>query len=68
MTRDQLERIILTSPTAHGRYSQMRRVYGIEDYLHIGGGQLSAGQVAYRLGVTKRTVERWRAALREATP
>jgi len=46
---------------------QRRRVYGIEDYLFIGGHQMSARQAALRLGVTPRTITRYRAVLREAT-
>ena len=66
MTRAQIEHAVLTAPTVHGRKSQMRRVYGIEDYLHIGGPHLSARQAAIRCGVSQRTVTRWRAVLREA--
>jgi hypothetical protein len=66
MTREQIERAVVTSPHPMGRISQQRRAHGIEDYLHIRGGHMSARQAARRLGVTKRTVERWRAALREA--
>jgi hypothetical protein len=39
----------------------------IEDYLFIGGDRLSARAAAERLGVTRRTVVRWRAALRSVT-
>lgn len=67
MTREQLERAVLTSPHTHGRMAQHKRLYGIEDYLHIGGPSLSARQAAQRLGVTPRTVVRWRAALRNVT-
>ena len=66
MTRDRIEELVLTSPSHRGRYSQMRRVYGIEDYLHIGGHRMSARQAARRIGVSERTVTRWRAVLREA--
>jgi len=36
----------------------------IEDYLHIGGDQLTARQAAERLGVTTRSIVRYRAELR----
>lgn len=36
----------------------------IEDYLLINGDRLSAAKAAERLGVTERTVVRYRAALR----
>jgi hypothetical protein len=36
----------------------------IEDYLFINGDRLSAAKAAARLGVTRRTVCRYRAALR----
>jgi hypothetical protein len=67
MTREQIERAVLTAVTIHGRSSQYRRLHGIEDYLHIRGDRLSARQAAIRLGVTPRTVCRWRAVLREAS-
>ena len=67
MTREQLEAIVVTSPSC-GRGMQRRRLCGIEDYLFIGGPQQhSNAQAAARLGVSKRTVERWRALLREAS-
>ena len=37
----------------------------IEDYLFIGGHRMPARLAAARMGVTKRTVERWRRYLRE---
>ena len=37
----------------------------IEDYLFIGGHRMPARAAAGRMGVTKRTVERWRRELRE---
>lgn len=67
MTREQLERAVLTAPSARGRACQHKRLYGIEDYLHIGGDRLSARQAAERLGVSARTIVRYRAALREAS-
>ena len=67
MTREQLEATFITAGTAKGRASQMRRIYGMEDYLFIGGDQMSARQVALRLGVATRTVTRWRKALREVS-
>jgi transposase len=67
VTHDQLERAALTSPSTQGRSAQFKRLYGLQDYLHVGGPHMSARQAAERLGVTKRTVERWRRALREAS-
>ena len=66
MTREQIERAVLTSPHPSGRGCQLRRVYGIEDYLFIGGQAMSARQAAIRLGRSPRTITRWRAVLREA--
>ena len=66
MTRGQLEAIALTSPHTAGRYSQMRRVYAMEDYLFVGGDRMSAAQAARRIGRSERTVTRLRAALRDA--
>lgn len=37
----------------------------IEDYQFIGGDQLSAAQAAARLGVSKRTIQRYRRDLKE---
>jgi predicted DNA-binding transcriptional regulator YafY len=66
MTREQIEAAVLTSPHPHGRRSQLRRVYGIEDYLNVNGPYLSARQAAHRLGRSPRTITRYRAALRQA--
>ena len=64
---DVLERIEkLPCPPANIG-SRRQRVAGIEDYLFIGGDRLSNAQAAARLGVTKRTIERWRAVLSEVT-
>jgi hypothetical protein len=46
------------------RARQLGRIANIEDYLFIGGDRLTIGQAAARLGVTARTVVRYRAALR----
>lgn len=46
---------------------QERRQALIEDYQFIGGHKMSARQAAARLGVSKRTVERYRAILRETS-
>ena len=64
MTREQLEAAFITSPHLKGRLSQLRRVYGIEDYLFIRGDRMSARQAALRLGVSARTITRYRKALR----
>jgi predicted DNA-binding transcriptional regulator YafY len=47
------------------RAKQEARLGRIEDYLFIGGDRLSAARAAKRLGVSPRTVVRYRAALRE---
>jgi predicted DNA-binding transcriptional regulator YafY len=49
-------------PPAQAR--QRNRLNGIEDYLFIGGNRMSAAAAAERLGVSARTVFRFRAALR----
>lgn len=64
MTREQLEATFITSPTYPGQISQTQLVDGIEDYLFIGGDGMSAQQAADRLGVSRRTVERWRKTLK----
>ena len=64
MTRQQLAAACDWSlyPPAMARQSQ--RLDAIEDYLFIGGDKLSAAQAAIRLGVTRRTIQRYRAFLR----
>ena len=47
-----------------GRVHRQRRLNGIEDYLFIGGDNMPAAKAAARLGVTERTVQRYRAELR----
>jgi hypothetical protein len=58
MSREQLE-AALPGTRSH-------RLDGIEDYLWIGGDRLSALQAAQRLGVTERTICRYRSVLRAA--
>jgi len=54
---------------ALGRAAQSRARTGrIEDYLFIGGTRLTAREAAERLGVTKRTIQRYRAVLRGDLP
>jgi len=36
----------------------------LDDYLFIGGHRMPARLAAVRMGVTKRTIERWRRELR----
>jgi hypothetical protein len=67
MTRERLEAALITSPHPNGRSCQRRRVNGIQEYLRINGPYLPAAQAAARLGVTRRTIERYRAALRKAS-
>ena len=40
---------------------------GVENYLHVGGPNMTAEQAAERLGVCTKTIERYRAALRNTT-
>ncbi len=61
--REQLE-TIPCSPQS--RYMRQHRINGIEDYLFIRGDHMTAAMAASRLGVTRRTIERWRAFLRHA--
>jgi len=67
MTRDQLEALIITADSRHGRASQQRRVNGIEAYLLINGPYLTRRQAAQRLGVSEPTITRYRRILREAS-
>lgn len=49
-----------------GTRAQRERMEGrIEDYQFIGGDRMSAARAAERLGVTERTITRYRRALRE---
>ncbi len=54
------------SSVPKGRVKQEQMLSFITDYLIIGGDRMSADQVARRLGVTPRTVCRWRRLLRTA--
>jgi hypothetical protein len=47
-----------------GRTIHAKMLGGIEDYLYIGGDRMSQRQAAERLGVTMRTICRYRAFLR----
>lgn len=64
MTRAQVE-AALPRPARFGNPSRRRLLNGIEDFLFIGGDQMPAAIAAARLGVCKRTVERYRRVLRE---
>ena len=66
MTRDDLETCWPWAGTPQGRAQQRKRVDALAEYLHIGGEGLPAEVVARRLGVHRRTVQRWRRALEEA--
>jgi predicted DNA-binding transcriptional regulator YafY len=57
MTRDEA--------AAYGRsvWSEIR-ASRIQDYLWIGGDRMSASEAARRVGVTQRTIVRYRATLR----
>ena len=63
MTRKQLDALAAGNRAA-GRAHRARMLSGIEDYLFIGGDRMSQRQAAERLGVTMRTICRWRAYLR----
>lgn len=58
MTRQELEAML---PGVRRRHLD-----GIEDYLWVGGHRMSARQAARRLGVTERTICRYRATLHAA--
>lgn len=65
--REALEAALIRSDWPRGRASQLRRINGIEDYLFIRGDRMSARAAAERLGVTRRTVQRYRAVIRAVT-
>jgi hypothetical protein len=65
MTRKQTEALAAGNRAA-GRAHRARMLGGIEDYLFIGGDRMSQRQAAERLGVTMRTICRYRAYLRGA--
>jgi len=63
MTRDQLHAAPWPAkPWSRGLHRKMLAT--IEDYLNINGPYLTAAQAASRLGVTERTIHRYRAFLR----
>jgi hypothetical protein len=64
VTREQLEAACLTSPRGCARNRQRVHVDGIEDYLFTGCDKLPEGQAAGRLGVSVRTIQRYRRTLR----
>lgn len=66
MTRDELDRALPPPKNARGAASRRRMLNGVEDFLFIGGERLPVRQAADRLGVTKRTVERYRSTLKQA--
>lgn len=66
MTRDELEALIPAHPWPPSEGKRQRHLDRLEDYLFIGGPRLHPLHAAARLGVTRRTVERWRRLLREA--
>jgi hypothetical protein len=53
---------VSTSPQAAWDAHERNRQSLLEDYRLIGGPMLPAGVAARRIGVSKRTIERWRAA------
>ena len=66
MDRGDLEAVWPWADTPQGRARQRIRLDGIAEYLHIGGDSLSTELAAKRLGVHKRTIQRWRTALERA--
>jgi predicted DNA-binding transcriptional regulator YafY len=64
VTRDELEAACAWSQHPNGRANQAARLSRIEDYLFIGGHKLTQSNAAARLGVTVRTIQRYRQALR----
>jgi hypothetical protein len=64
MSRDELNAAVAWSPCPLTAGLQRKRLDFIEDYLFIRGDLLSAAQAARRLGVSERTVVRYRAFLR----
>jgi hypothetical protein len=64
---DVMERIKALPCRPCVQWNRERLLAGIEDYLWVGGDQMSAPQAAQRLGVTQRTIERWRSVLRAVT-
>jgi hypothetical protein len=64
VARAELEALYPWSAVAKGRARQRQRVSLMEDYLFIGGDQMTARIAAERLGVCPRTVQRYRAVLR----
>ena len=62
--REELEAAFPWSANPGAIGQQERMLSLVEDYIHIGGDLLSARQAAARLGVSARTVVRYRALLR----
>lgn len=64
MTREQLEALAPPRARANGQAHRRRMLDRVENYLYVHGPAISAAQAAARLGVTARTVQRYRAFLR----
>lgn len=65
MNADGLEALLVRSASHRGRSAQLRRAYGIEDYLFTGADRMTVPAAARRLGVTERTIYRYRTVLRD---
>ena len=65
MTPQQRKALALGARAA-GLAHHARFLAGIEDYLFVGGDRMNKPQAAERLGVTTRTIGRYRAFLRGA--
>jgi hypothetical protein len=68
VTREDLEAAIPPPVRSRGGgaiASRRRHIDRVEDYLFIRGDRMSARQAATRLGVTPRTITRYRRFLRE---
>ena len=66
MSAADLAAAVVWSARPCAQAEQRNRLSGIEDYLFIGGDRMSAAAAAKRLGVSARTVARYRAVLRAA--
>jgi hypothetical protein len=64
---EQVEAALLPPRNELGAISREQRLSHIEDYLYINGARLTERQAAERLGLTVRTIQRYRAILRTVT-
>ena len=64
MPPEVLERLAAAPCRPQALWSRELHLSGIEDFLFIGGDRMPVRVAAERLGVSKRTIERYRAELR----